>query len=359
MKCLFVASSMNFGGAERVMSILSNAWCDEGCEVKILLTTTSAHSSYVLNTKVELLSCYNEKKGGIPHFTIIKAIRSLCKAWKPDAVISFYNDVAALAAVAITGLHIPLIYSERNDPNRVNQRKIDKIYRKIVECKADKFVFQTTGAKKCYPKRVQKKSVVIINPLDTTRFPVHDFSHEKKEIVTVGRLEAQKNQKILIDAFSLIADEFPDYRVVLYGEGSLRENLESYIKQLGLQKRVLLPGAKDGIQEYIRDAALFVLSSDYEGIPNVLIEAMAIGLPCISTDCSPGGARELIQNDVNGIIVPCNSLEELKNQMCRVLIDRELAQRIGSNALNVRARTDKSIIAEEWLRILRCDRGKK
>lgn len=359
MKFLFVASSMNFGGAERVMSILSNAWCDKGCEVKILLTATSAHSSYILNNKVELLSCHDEKKGGIPHFTIVKAIRSLCKAWKPDAIISFYNDVAALAAVAITGLHIPLIYSERNDPNRVNQRKIDKIYRKIVENKADKFVFQTTGAQKCYPKNVQEKSVVIINPLDTTSFPVHDFFHEKKEIVAVGRLEAQKNQKLLIDAFSLIADEFPDYRVVLYGEGSLREELESHIKELNLQKKVLLPGAKDGIQEYIRDAALFVLSSDYEGIPNALIEAMAIGLPCISTDCSPGGARELIQNEVNGIIVPCNALEELKNQMRRVLNNRELAQRIGSNALNVRARTDKSSIAEEWLRILRCDREKK
>ena len=215
MKCLFVASSMNFGGAERVMSILSNAWCDEGCEVKILLTTTSAHSSYVLNTKVELLSCYNEKKGGIPHFTIIKAIRSLCKAWKPDAVISFYNDVAALAAVAITGLHIPLIYSERNDPNRVNQRKVDKVYRKIVEHRADEFVFQTTGAQECYPEKVQKRSAVILNPLDVTGFHTHDFTVERKEIVTVGRLEPQKNQKLLINAFSELAKKFPDYTLVI------------------------------------------------------------------------------------------------------------------------------------------------
>ena len=137
MKCLFVASSMNFGGAERVMSILSNAWCDKGCEVKILLTGTAAESNYALKSQVELLSCYSERKMGIPHIVIIRAIRSLCRRWKPDVVISFYNDVAALTAVAITGLHIPLIYSERNDPNQVNQRKVDKVYRKIVEHRAD------------------------------------------------------------------------------------------------------------------------------------------------------------------------------------------------------------------------------
>ena len=219
MKCLFVASSMNFGGAERVMSILANSWCDKGCEVKILLTGTSAQSKYTLSKQVELISCFSDaKKAIVPHFVIVKVVRSLCKLWKPDVVISFYNDIAALTAVAITGLHIPLIYSERNDPNRVNQRKVDKIYRKIVEHRADEFVFQTTGAQKCYPKKVQKRSVVILNPLDVTGFPTHDFTVEKKEIVTVGRLEPQKNQKLLINAFSELAKDFPDYTLIIYGE---------------------------------------------------------------------------------------------------------------------------------------------
>lgn len=203
--------------------------------------------------------------------------------------------------MAITGLHIPLIYSERNDPNRVNQRKVDKIYRKIVEHRADEFVFQTTGAQKCYPKKVQKRSVVILNPLDVTGFPTHDFTVEKKEIVTVGRLEPQKNQKLLINAFSELAKDFPDYTLIIYGEGSLRNELENYIISKGLQSKVVLPGVKNNIQEYIKDASLFVLSSDYEGIPNALIEAMAIGLPCVSTDCSPGGARELIADEAGRI----------------------------------------------------------
>lgn len=359
MKCLFVAPSMNFGGAERVMSILSNAWCDKNCKVKILLTRTSAQSKYELNKNVELLSCYDEvKKASIPHIVIMKSIRSLCKAWRPDVVISFYNDIAALTALAIIGCHIPLIYSERNDPNRVNQRKIDKIYRKIVEHSADRFVFQTTGAQKCYPPKVQERGVVILNPLDMTGFLTHDFTVEKKEIVTVGRLEPQKNQKILIDAFSKFANDFPDYNLTIYGEGSLRLELEHFIQSKGLQNRVMLPGSKNSIQEYIKDVSLFVLSSDYEGIPNALIEAMAIGIPCISTDCSPGGARELINNGENGVIVECNNSVALAKAIVSLLEDREKAKMIGTNAKRICMRVDKDLICDRWLNLIKDCRRK-
>lgn len=267
-------------------------------------------------------------------------------------VISFYNDVAALTALAITGYHIPLIYSERNDPNRVNQRKMDKVYRKIVERSARGFVFQTTGAQKCYPKKVQDRSDVILNPLETAGFPTHDFTSEKKEIVTVGRLEPQKNQKILIDAFSKIANDFLDYDLTIYGEGSLRPELEQFVQSKGLQNRVILPGSKNRIQEHIKDAALFVLSSDYEGIPNALIEAMAIGLPCISTDCSPGGARELINDGENGIIVDCGNSDALAKAMVSLLEDRKKAQEMGINAKKICRRADKDLVCDRWLNLI-------
>ena len=360
MKILFVSAGMLVGGAERVTSILTDEWGKRGHETKILVTRTEAISKYPLSDKVTLVSCYDDaSKAKIGQIAIIKKVREICKEWKPDVVISFYNDLCALSALAITGLHIPLIYSERNDPNKTNQRKSDQLYRKIVEHRADKIVFQTKGAQKCYSKSVQDKSVVILNPVDTAGYPIHDFSHEKKEIVTVGRLEPQKNQKLLIDAFSLIADEFADYSLVVYGEGSLREELEAYIKEKRLQDRVFLPGAKSNIQDYIKDAELFVLSSDYEGIPNALIEAMAIGLPCVSTDCSPGGARELIQNGTNGVIVPCGDFNELEKQTRRLIIDRELAKEIGCKALDIRTRTGKSIIADAWLQVLTCGKEKK
>ena len=192
-----------------------------------------------------------------------------------------------------------------------------------------------------------------------TGFPTHDFTVERKEIVTVGRLEPQKNQKLLINAFSELAKKFPDYTLVIYGEGSLRKKLEKYIESKGLKDRVFLPGAKNNIQEYIKDASLFVLSSDYEGIPNALIEAMAIGLPCVSTDCSPGGARELITNGENGVIVECRNSNELATAMARLLTDRESAKRMGTNAKKIYTRVDKNLVCNRWLDLIRDCRRRK
>lgn len=353
MKCLFVSAGMLFGGAERVTSILTNEWGKKDCEIKILVTSTEAISKYPLSKNVQVISYSEEiKNNKFGQIAIIKKIREICIEWEPNVVISFFNDLCALSAVAIIGLHIPLVYSERNDPNKTNQRFIDRIYRRIVEKRTDKIVFQTKGAQKLYSLKVQEKSTVIINPLNTEQFPIHDFMNERKEIVSVGRLESQKNQKLLITAFSLISKKFPEYRLVIYGEGNLRKELESYIKEKGLMNRVTLPGTKNNILEYIKDSSLFVLSSDYEGLPNALIEAMAIGLPCISTDCSPGGARELITNEENGLITECGNAVELSNAMSRMLIDRDCAKRYAKKALEVRERTNVEKISSDWLRCI-------
>ena len=354
MRFLFIASGLRFGGAERVMSILANEWNRHGEEVRFFLTGTPAESCYPLDAGIEIISDFEAaQKVRFEQFIHIREIRKECTGWKPDAVISFYNDICALTAIAIRGLHIPLIYSERNDPNRVNQRWIDKFYRKIVERKADRFVFQTEGARRCYPDKVQRRSIVLLNPMDTEPFPIHNYEEEEKTIVSVGRLEPQKNQSLLIDAFSLIQDQLPDYRLVIYGEGHLREQLEEQIRKKNLQNCVFLPGVKKEIQDYIKKASLFVLSSNYEGIPNALIEAMAIGLPCISTDCSPGGARELIQHEKNGLLVPCGDADKLVTAMEEMILNRKLAIECVKNALEIRKRVESSAIAKEWLSYLK------
>lgn len=139
----------------------------------------------------------------------------------------------------------------------------------------------------------------------------------------------------------------------------MRNELENYIMSKGLQSKVVLPGAKNNIQEHIKDASLFVLSSDYEGIPNALIEAMAIGLPCVSTDCSPGGARELIADGENGTIVECGNPQMLAKAMELVLKDREKAQGMGTNAKKICARVDKDVVCDSWLDLIKDSRGKK
>ena len=350
MKILFTTPGMTFGGAERVISILCNEWTKRGHSVEIVLTGEDSNCVYPLSDQI-LLTCLGGLNHDLhfPHIDLLKRVRKEILSAQPDVVISFMNDVCAYTAIAMYGMKIPLIYSERNDPNKVNQSKKDKLYRRIVEKRADKIVFQTDGAKACYSKKVQDKSCVILNPLDLTRIPEYDFKQTRPEIVTVGRLEPQKNQKILIEAFSKVKDMFPEYCLKIYGSGQLENQLKEQIERLNLSERVFLMGNSTSVLQDIKTARLFVLTSDFEGLPNALIEAMAMGIPCISTDCSPGGARMLIQNGDNGILVPCADAGKLSEAIIIALKNQEYSEKMGNNAFRVRNRVNADHIVAQWL----------
>lgn len=352
MKLVFITPGMTFGGAERVISILSNIWCDMGHEVSIFITATNRPSVYKLNNKinVEHYSDYNEN--GVSHFKLISSIRSFVDKEKPDCVFSFMNDVCAYTIFALMGRNIPIIYSERNDPNKTNQSKINKLFRRIVEFGATHIVFQTEGAKQCYSKKVQRKSSIILNPVELSRIPERkkeDINYS--EIVTVARLEPQKNQELLIDAFNLVCKKHQDIVLKIYGEGSLKNKLQNKIHELGLNDKVLLMGAKQDVLEWIKESYCFVLTSDFEGLPNSLIEAMCMGIPCISTDCSPGGARQLLGDD-RGLIVPCRDKERLAEAINMYLEQRHIAMQYGEEAYKLRDEVESHTVAKQWISLI-------
>lgn len=360
MKIAFVTPGMTFGGAERVISILANNWCDMGHEVSMFITATNRSPVYKMNEKikVEYFADYNEK--GVSHLKLISAIRKFINDEKPDSVISFMNDVCAYTIIALIGTGIPVIYSERNDPNKMNQGKVEKLCRKIVEIGAKHIVFQTNGARTCYSKKVQRKSSIILNPVNLDKIPERTKEEiNYLEIVSVGRLEPQKNQELLIDAFNIVSKKHKDAVLKIYGEGSLKNKLQSRIDELGLTEHVFLMGAKSDVLEWIKDSFCFVLSSDFEGLPNSLIEAMCIGMPCISTDCSPGGARELLRND-RGIVVPCGNKEELAEAINMYLEKQDIAMKYGKEAFGLRREIEASIVAKEWINLIeKTRRGEK
>ena len=352
MKIVFVTPGMTFGGAERVISILANNWCDMGNDVSIFITGTNKSPVYELDKRinVEYYADFNEES--VSHVKLVAAIRHFVLKESPDSVISFMNDVCAYTIVALIGTGIPVIYSERNDPNKTNQGKVEKICRKIIEIGAKHIVFQTSGARNCYSKKVQKKSSILLNPVDLEKIPFRneeaiDFS----QIVSVARLEPQKNQYLLIEAFNLVSKKHKNVVLKIFGEGSLLGSLENKIGELGLQDRVFLMGAKTDVLEWIKDTFCFVLSSDYEGLPNSLIEAMCIGLPCISTDCSPGGARELLCNK-RGVIVPCGDKEQLANAINAFLEKPSSALKYGENSYAFRDEIECKVIAKKWINLI-------
>lgn len=352
MKLVFITPGMTFGGAERVISILANIWCDMGHEVSIFITASNKPSVYKLNEKINVEYYQAYRENGVSHFKLLSSIREFVNKEKPDCVLSFMNDVCAYTIIALMGTGIPVIYSERNDPNKTNQRRVDKIFRKIVEFGSSHIVFQTEGAKQCYSKKVQRKSSIILNPVELNRIPnrkKEDINYS--EIVTVARLEPQKNQKLLIDTFNLVSKKHKDVVLKIYGEGSLKNKLQNQIDELGLKDKVLLMGAKQDVLEWIKEAYCFVLTSDFEGLPNSLIEAMCMGIPCISTDCSPGGARQLLGDD-RGLIVPCRDKERLAEAINMYLEKRHIAMQYGEEAYKLRDEVESYTVAKEWIKLI-------
>lgn len=348
MKIVFVLAGLGFGGAERVVSILANQFTDAH-DVRIILTSGNDSTVYPLDDRISI--CILPKE--YSNFKRWKMFRRLCQAFQADVVLAFMDTISIMASVFLAFTGIPVIASERNDPSEKSRKlsipfRVLKWFSKFLTAG---YVFQSEGAKACYPMMAQKKSCIILNPLNTAELPKRQSCIENT-IVSVGRLHPQKNHKMLIKAFasSMFCKE---HTLHIYGEGPLKSELEAYSRFLGMEGRVFLEGNRSNVLDCIKNAKLFVLTSNYEGLPNALMEAMAIGLPCISTDCSPGGVRMLIsQNFDNGLIVPCGDEDQLVRVLDDLYFNQERLSEMGRKATTIRERTGVDIIAREWLRFI-------
>lgn len=360
-KLLFHVNSMGKGGAERVISILSGRFVKDGYAV-VIVTLWRADEEYELadgvrrinlgdGGKVEttgrIVSVFRRIVLALERFAGLRKV--ICKE-KPDLVISFCNKANFRCSYSMFGMKTPLLVSVRNDP-RIDYFPYKHGVRRM-EKKAAGCVFQTQDALNCFDEKFREKSRVIWNPLDDKYLTDSDDIKERsKYIVNVGRLSVQKNQLLLLSAFRRIMEKIPEYEVRIYGEESengVKKLLTDYIEKNEMQSRVRLMGASSHLEKEIRDASLFVLSSDYEGLPNALIEAMALGVPVISTDCPCGGPGELIENGVSGGLVPVGDEKKLSEVMLNLLSDPDYAERIGENGKKVRERVSPDRIYREW-----------
>ena len=353
-KLLFHINSMGKGGAERVVSVLSEKFARDGYEV-VIATLWRAKEEYQIPEGVKRINLGDngsyEKAGRIRlAFRRLWDLRRLIKEEAPDLVISFCNKANFRSSYCMLGMKTPLLVSVRNDP------RIDYFPHKYgvrrMKKKASGCVFQTEDAKSCFDVKFQKKSKVILNPIDEKYFIAEEQRPEPSGyLVTVGRLSMQKNQLLLLKAFSLIREELPGVQLRIYGEESdqgIRDMLTKYVEQRHMQDSVLFMGQSSHLEREIRDAALFVLSSDYEGMPNALMEAMAMGIPVISTDCPCKGPAELIEDGISGLLVPVGEEKEMAYAMRRVLKDRELWKRLSRNGMEIRKKASPDRVYKEW-----------
>ncbi len=355
MRIMFIISSLGGGGAERVVSTLANGLAARGHQIAVVLTARD-NQDYPLSDQVSLvkLDCGRRYQKMLAPIRVARRIFDIRKAIKEnsaDAVISFVAETNIDVCLASLGVRTPIIVSERNDPAAEPANPIKQVLRKLAYWRADGFVFQTPDAQSFFSRRIQRKSVIILNPM-VPRFAEPYIGEREKRIVAVGRLHEQKNYPLLIGAFSKFSTLYPEYVLEVYGEGPLRADIETQIKSCGLDGKALLKGFSKNVQEQIRTAAFFVMPSAFEGMPNALIEAMALGLPCISTDCRCGGPRMLIENEKNGILVPVNDEEALRQAMTKLAERPVFAKALGERARDINKRVDVQIVADQWLKYI-------
>lgn len=321
----FVLGSLGRGGAERVVSILSNDYIKKGWDVDILLLLFN-NIDYKIDKKIRIFDFtgkYKSRLKNLPYW--ITSIHKYIKNNKPDIILSFAARINIITYIATIGLEKKLFVSERNDPKKDGRTKLVDMATKYIYPRTDGVIFQTQRAKSYFCKI--NNGTIIPNPIEVSTICK---SVKNKKIVAVGRLTEQKNHKLLIKAFSKVLSDFPEYKLEIYGDGELKEELLKLIKELNIENSVILNGNVSNIHDCISDAELFVLSSDYEGLSNALLEAMMIGLPCISTDCA--GSDEYIQNNENGILVPVGDEDLLSEAIKKMLSDDEFRKRCGMKA---------------------------
>ncbi len=354
-KILFYINAIHDGGAERVMVNLAKYFSDVGYDT-ILVTSFRDTWEYPLAKTVRRLTLEGQeiKQSRLTrNLSRILKLRKICKKEMPDILISFMEEPNFRAIFATRGLPIKTLVSVRNDPTKEYAGKLGAFVGKVLLPMADGCVFQTKEAQVWFPGRLRKKSKIIYNAVKEDFYHIERKSN-RGEIITCGRLTEQKNHAILISAFAEVVKHHLYATLKIYGEGPQREALQEQIHSMGLQDQVFLMGATDHVEKALETADLFVLSSDYEGMPNALMEAMAAGVPCISTDCPCGGPKELFGESLARQLVPVKNVDALMKAIQDfVNMPTHEKEQIGAKMKSRALEFRPEIVQKKWLEYLK------
>lgn len=351
---VFTCDSMGSGGAEKVISTLANEMSRIGINVSIIGVgdPNKPHSFYKLNDGVNYLTLANEGGRRIKSLKRIILLRKTICSIGPDVVISFLPNANIYTCFSLIGTNIPYINSERNNPRVNPTNKLERVLKKLSFMMANGSVFQTNDALQFYPEIVKKKATIIKNPISFNKSFATKVVKRNKVVLAVGRLTKQKNYINLLEAFKIFNEEKNhEYMLRIYGEGPLKDELIDYCKSININNNVTFMGSDNNWHEKEIDDSMYVLSSDYEGMPNSLAEAMALGIPSISTDCPCGGSRELINDGVNGFLVPVNNPSALSEKMLQ--LSNQITNRFKEENSNMVIEYSPSNITNLWIQYMK------
>lgn len=351
-KLAFYIGSLNKGGAERVFVNLAEYFLNQGYEV-LMVTQYQKEDEYILAEGIKrILSDITEEETTDNRITNFyrrfRKLRNIWKTEKPDAVLSCVGKNNFMTIVTTMFTAVKPVVSVVGEAKEEYPGKMMRRLANLLFPFASGVILQTERSKYFFSRKVQKTAVILTNSLNPLFIRPRYEGERETRIVTVGRMDANKNQEMMIRAFAGLAEKYPAYTFTIYGDGELREYLQKLIEELGMTERIFVPGVIPDVANQIEKASLFLLTSYSEGVSNALMEAMALGLPVIATDVPGGGTVELIQHMENGWIIPTGDQKALEEAMDKLLSDRELAQKLGQNAAKLQERLAPEKVNAQW-----------
>lgn len=357
-KIVFVVGSLRMGGTERVVSLISAGLAKRGYDVCVISLSNTKSDHYPLSSDVQRVALDVERAANnylVSGWAVMRRISILRRAiltQKPDVVLSFTDRLNIMALVALIGKNIPVVVNVRT-PHAANGATIRSLS-KLLYRRADMLLSNGQHLDHEWAWLPHARRAVIFNPLshvDVDVAPEHVLPENRHHIIHMGRLIPTKNQRHLLTAFAKLAEDFSDWDLIIIGDGPLHDELSAYAATLGLADRIVFTGRLQTPFATIKQGDIFALTSLFEGQPNALLEAMACGLPVVSTDYV-GDPRAIVEHGVNGLIVANNDIAALCDALASLMRDPERRLKFGSAARQVRERFALNTILDQWERII-------
>lgn len=352
MRLTLITSTMNMGGAERQISLLANAWAARGDDVTLFALEPDHPSFFNLHPNVTFLCLgvvIRSTKGFRKARTLIKRpllLRRSIIASKPDVILSFNNRVNTTTIVASLGLRVPVIVTEVTDPFVWKDTQPWQFLRGYTNRVADALVAQTENSARDLNRKMRSaRSVAISTPVPKAE--PNGTVRSGTRLVSYARFRTEKRLDRLIEAFHMICERNREWSLVIAGDGPMLSQLKKQVEDLGLSDRVSLPGVLLNPRELLKDADIFVLTSEFEGFPNTLTEAMANGVPVISFNCR-SGPSEIIRDGIDGVLVPPGDVPALARAIDEMMNDESMRVLMGKNALSISDRYSVKKILSKW-----------
>lgn len=357
IRVLFAVSSLSPGGAERVISELANSFVSRFAAIGVLTLSSDVKDHYSLDPHVERIALDVLWNSRTPWVSLTgnlrrsSLIREAVKSFRPDIIISFIEQTNVRVLAAVLGLGVPVIVSERIDPRRYHVGRAWNVARRLLYPFASGIVVQSEPVAS-WARAFLKADRVHVVPNFVRSLPMPSGSRSKNSVLAVGRLDRQKGFDILLRAFHAAGLAERGASLTILGDGPERATLDSLARELRIEHAVALPGVVSDPERWMAQATVFVLSSRFEGFPNVLLEAMAMGCPVIASDCD-SGPRDIVRDDVDGVLVPPEDVNRLSAALARLMKDAAAREAIAEAGLAVRERFSKEAIVSQWDRLTR------